>query len=49
MGVRFCRVDRCVECGFEYRLEEAERAGSEIIETALQLAGTVAEADAHVR
>ena len=39
-------MDRCGECGFEYRLGEAERAGSDIVENALQLAAMVADARA---
>lgn len=39
-------MDRCGECGFEYRPGEAKRAGSDIVETALQLAAMLADAGA---
>ncbi|HEV2768292.1 MAG TPA: DinB family protein [Acidimicrobiales bacterium] len=42
-------MDRCLECGFEYRPGEAARAGSDIVETALQLAAMLADAGADAR
>ena len=42
-------MDRCVECGFEYRAGEAELAGSDIVDTALQLAAMLADAGADSR
>ena len=42
-------MDRCLECGFEYRPGEAERAGSDIVETALRLAAILADPRADAR
>jgi len=39
----------CPECGFTYRLNEAEEAGSAIIDDALGLAGVLRDDTADVR
>lgn len=42
-------VERCAECGFEYRLDEAQRAAAGIVDGALQVAALVADVDVEVR